>query len=135
MAFKTQKYELVEVPITSTQTRWAFPDQPKLRYTSLQALTTFSATSVTKSPLGNDVINISNLKLAYLTLYANDRNDVYRVPMIELNRVQNSATDPFVRSLFEFNGMKITWEKSYIEFASAPTISTAQSIILGVYYS
>lgn len=135
MAFKTQKYELVELPITSTQTRWSFPDQPKLRYTALQALTTFTSGSVTTSPLGNAIITVANLKLAYLTLYANDRNDVYRVPMIELNRVQNSATDPFVRSLFEFNGMKITWEKSYVEFASAPTISSAQSIILGVYYS
>ena len=135
MAFKTQKYELIELPITSNQTRWAFPDQPKLRYTSLQAITTFTATSVTTSPLGNAVITVANIKLAYLTLYANDRNDVYRVPMIELNRVQNSSTDPFVRSLFEFNGMKITWEKSYIEFASAPTIAGAQSILLGVYYS
>jgi hypothetical protein len=38
MAFKTQKFELVELVVTGvtapgqTGTRWAFPDLPKLRY-------------------------------------------------------------------------------------------------------
>ena len=140
MAFKTQKYELVEVvlPASATpQSRYSFPDLPKLRYTSLQGVEAFTINSVTKSPLGNSLITIADYKLAYLTLYINERQDAYRIPFSSLNRIQNSSTDPFVRSIFEFNGQKVTWDKSYIEFGSTPTLSTTAnlSIILGVYYS
>lgn len=140
MAFKTQKYELVELVLpaaTTPQSRYGFPDLPKLRYTSLQAVETFTENSVTISPLGNALIPIAAFKKAYLTLYINERQDAYRIPLSSLNRVQNSSTDPFVRSIFEFNSQKVTWDKSYIEFGNTPTLSTTvnYSILLGVYYS
>lgn len=140
MAFKTQKYELVELVLpatTSPSSRYGFPDLPKLRYTSLQGVTAFTVNTVTVSPLGNGLITMADFQKCFLTLYINERQDAYRIPLSELNRVQNSSTDPFVRSLFEFNGQKVTWDKSYVEFGSTPTLSTtvAKSILLGVYYS
>lgn len=140
MAFKTAKYELVELvcPAAPTpSTRYAFPDLPKLRYTALQAVTAFTANSISVSPLGNALVTIADMKKAYLTLYINERQDAYRIPLIELNRVQNSSTDPFVRGLFEFQGQKVTWDKSYVEFGSTPTLSTTVnlSFLFGVYYS
>jgi hypothetical protein len=138
MAFKTIKYELVEVVLTATttpSTRFAFPDLPKLRYTSLQGVETFTTGTLTKSPLGNSLIALADMKNAYLTLYINERQDAYRIPVLSLNRTQNSATDPFVRSIFEFTGQKVTWDKCYIEFATAPTLATNLSLLFGVYYA
>ena len=139
MAFKTQKYELVElvIPGTSggnTQTRFSFPDLPKLRYTSLQAVETFTQNDVPVSPLLNQVASTSVLQSAYIVFYLNERQDVYRVPLVSLHRVQNSSSDPFVRSLFELTGQKVTWDKTYIELTQAPNNTSNLSFIFGVYY-
>jgi len=143
MPFKSQKYELIELVVTGvaggqTQTRWNFPDLPKLRYTALQAISFFTAGTITASPLNNPLLPTSVLAKSYLVLYANDRTDLYRIPLLEMNRVQNlnaGVSDPFVRGLFEFNNQKVTWEKSYIEIASSPANTANQSFLLGVYYS
>ena len=140
MAFKTQKYELVElvVPGTAggqTATRFNFPDLPKLRYTSLQAVETFTANDVPTSPLLNSVVSTAVLQSAYIVFYLNERQDVYRVPLVSLHRMQNASNDPFVRGLFEFVGQKVTWDKTYIELAAAPANTNNISFIFGVYYS
>lgn len=144
MAFKSQKYELIELVVPGvastgqTQTRWNFPDLPKLRYTALQAISLFTAGTITASPLNNPLLPTTVLAKSYLVLYANDRTDLYRIPLLEMNRVQNLASgvsDPFVRGLFEFNNQKVTYEKSYIEIASSPGNVVNQSFLLGIYYS
>lgn len=144
MAFKSQKYELVELVVSGvtapgqTQTRWNFPDLPKLRYTALQAISFFTPGTVTASPLNNPLLPLTVLQKSYLVLYANDRTDLYRIPVLEMNRMQSLAsgvTEPFSRGLFEFNNQKVTWEKSYIEISSAPANINNQSFLLGIYYS
>jgi hypothetical protein len=140
MAFKALKYELVELVIPGvgggqTGTRWNFPDLPKLRYTSLQAATIFTAGTLTLSPLGNAIMSTTRLAKAYITFYANERQDLYRIPLLEMNHIQNSVPDAFSRQLFEFAGQKVTWEKTYIEFGSAPGNTANESILLGVYYA
>jgi hypothetical protein len=144
MAFKSQKYELVELVVPGvtapgqTQTRWNFPDLPKLRYTALQAISFFTPGTITASPLNNALLPLAVLQKSYLVLYANDRTDLYRIPVLELNRMQALAggiTEPFARGLFEFNNQKVTWEKSYIEIASAPANTVNESFLLGIYYS
>jgi len=144
MAFKSQKYELVELVVPGvtapgqTQTRWNFPDLPKLRYTALQAISFFTPGTVSASPLNNPLLSLTVLQKSYLVLYANDRTDLYRIPVLEMNRMQSLAsgvTEPFSRGLFEFNNQKVTWEKSYIEIASAPGNTSTSSFLLGVYYA
>ena len=137
MAFKAIKYEFVEIQVASgsTAVRYSFPDLPKLRYTALQAITAYTTNSLTYCPSGNAVVNQTIMKTAYLVLYANERQDLYRIPLVELNRIQNASTDPFVRSLWETNNQKVTWDKSYVELSSVPTFSSAQSFAFGVYYA
>jgi hypothetical protein len=141
MPLKTGKYELVELLVTGvaggqTQTQWNFPDLPKLRYTSLLAMETFGSDTMSASP--NNVATAANtiLEKSYLVLYANERQDLYRIPLVSLVRTQatTSANTPFVRQLFEFNGSKVTWDKSYIQISSAPANTTNFSFIFGVYY-
>jgi hypothetical protein len=134
MAFKSQKFEFVEViiPAAVTATRFNFPDLPKLRYTSLLAMETYTNNDITSTPTGNTPISVTDLKNSFLVLYADERQDLYRIPLITLHRTQNSANDPFVRSMFEFVGQKVTWDKSYVEFATAPVGPI--SIPFAVYY-
>jgi len=137
MAFKAIKYEFVEIQVASgsTAVRYSFPDLPKLRYTALQAITAYTVNSLTTCPSGNAVVNMTIMKTAYLVLYSNERQDLYRIPLVELNRIQNASNDPFVRSLWETNNQKITYDKSYVELSSVPTFSSAQSFAFGVYYA
>ena len=137
MAFKAIKYEFVEIQIASGSTamRYAWPDLPKLRYTALQGITAYTVNSLTTCPSGNAVVNMTIMKTAYLVLYSNERQDLYRIPLVELNRIQNASNDPFVRSLWETNNQKITYDKSYVELSSVPTFSTAQSFAFGIYYA
>lgn len=134
MAFKSQKFEFVEVivPAGVTATRFNFPDLPKLRYTALMAMESYTASDITATPTGNTPISVADMQNGFLVLYADERQDLYRIPLITLHRVQNNANDPFVRSLFEFVGQKVTWDKSYVEFATAPTGQV--SIPFAVYY-
>ena len=134
MAFKSQKFEFVEViiPAGVTATRFNFPDLPKLRYTSLLAMESYTSNDITQTPTGNTPIAVTDLQNAFLVLYADERQDLYRIPLITLHRTQNTANDPFVRSLFEFVGQKVTWDKSYVEFGTAPVGQI--SIPFGVYY-
>jgi hypothetical protein len=116
MAFKAAKYELVELLVPGvastgqTQTQWSFPDLPKLRYTSLLAMETFGVDTQTASPNNVATPTAAILQKSYLVLYANERQDLYRIPLISLVRTQatTGASTPFVRALFEFQGQKVT---------------------------
>ena len=142
MAFKAAKYELVELLVPGvavggqTQTQWSFPDLPKLRYTALMALETFAVDTLTVSPNNVALPSAAIMQKSYLVLYSNERQDLFRIPLISLARTQATSTPsaPFVRSLPEFSGQKITWDKSYITIASAPANTTNFSFCFGVYY-
>ena len=142
MAFKAAKYELVELLVPGvavsgqTQTQWNFPDLPKLRYTSLLAMESFAVDTVTVSPNNVATPTAAIMQKSYLVLYANERQDLYRIPLVSFIRTQatTGASAPFVRALYEFQGQKVTWDKSYVQIASAPGNTTNFSFVFGVYY-
>jgi hypothetical protein len=141
MAFRVNKFELVEISVPGvastgqTGTRWNFPDLPKLRYTSLQALQVFSIATLTIAPSGQALASTAILQKSYLVLYSNDRQDNYNVPLLSLNPIQDASNTPFQRGLYEFSGQKATWDKSYISIASAPANTTNFSFVFGIYYN
>lgn len=139
MAFKATKFEFVEILVPGvaggqTQTLFNFPDLPKLRYTSLQAISIYTAGTITATPSNYTPVSTAILQKSYIVLYANDRQDLYRIPLLEFNRFQNSANDPFVRQLFEFPGQKVTWDKSFIQIANAPGNTSNVAFAFGIYY-
>ena len=139
MAFKATKFEFVEIAVPGvvggqTQTIYNFPDLPKLRYTSLQAMAVYTAGTITATPSNFTPVTTAILQRSYLVLYANDRQDLYRIPLLEMNRFQNSSNDPFVRQLYEFPGQKVTWDKSFVQIAAAPNNTTNLAFAFGIYY-
>lgn len=141
MAFRVNKYEFVEISVAGvastgqTGTRWSFPDLPKLRYTSLQALQVYTIATMSIAPSGTALPTLAILQKSYLVLYSNDRQDNYNVPLLTLNSIQDAVPSPFQRGLYEFSGQKVTWDKSYISIASAPANTTNFSFCFGIYYN
>lgn len=137
---RINKFEFVEVQCLGiastgqTATKFSFPDLPKMRYTALQAIETYTTNTLSTTPLNNTIPTLAVLKTAYLVLYADERQDIYRVPFLNMNRIQNASTDPFVRGLWEFSGQKVTWDKCYVELTAAPGNTTNTSFCFGVYY-
>jgi len=137
MSTKIQNYEFIECPIAqgSTQTRYYFPDQPQLRYVSLLNLVAYDDNSVPTSILsGNANINGQEFSQTFLVLYANDKECINRVPLVDLNSVSiNGGVGVFARNAFA--GQQIIWAKSYIQTTAAYDTTNAASVMFGVYYA
>jgi hypothetical protein len=139
---KIQNYEFVEiiVPQSSTATKFYFNDQPQLRFVSLLNMSSYTPNVMTNSILsGNPLLSIANLKNTYLVLYANDKESINRIPVLELNRIASNSTsaDPYAFQLNAFAGQKVTWSKSYIQTPVAYSSISASnySVCFGVYYA
>jgi hypothetical protein len=140
MGFRSKKFEFVEIIVPGiastgqTGTVWNFPDLPKLRYTSLLGLSIYTANNISATPSGNTPITTAIIQKSFLVLYADDRQDLFRIPLTDLNRTQ-ASTDPFIRQFYEFNGQQVTWDKSYVQIGSAPGNTTNLSFCFGVHYA
>lgn len=140
MAYKAKKYEFVEVVVPGvasggqTLTRFVFPDLPKLRYSKLQAISSYPVNTIAKTPNGNTTVTAAIMAMSYLVLYSNERQDLYRIPLPILHNVKNPQNDSNVLFLFELNDQQVTWDKCYIEMASSPLNTVNFSFTFGIYY-
>lgn len=138
---KIQNFEFIEcvVPQSSTGTKFFFPDQPQLRFTSLLNLVCYTTDTCTNSILsGNPLLTIANLKNTYLVLYANDKEAVNRIPVLSLNpQGTTTASSSWVYQIAPFAGQQIVWSKSYIQTPVAYSSISASnfSVTFGVYYA
>lgn len=141
MAYKSKKYEFVEVVVPGTAggqtlTRYNFPDLPKLRNTKLQAISCYNRDVVKLSPNGNQIAEYVILAQSFLVLYSNERQDLYRIPLSILNNIQTTVANNNTSTMFlyEITDQNVTWDKSYIEIATSPLNTTNFSFGFGIYY-
>lgn len=138
---KIQNFEFIEcvVPQSSTGTKFFFPDQPQLRFTSLLNLVSYTTDTCTNSILsGNPLLSIANLKNTYLVLYANDKECINRIPVMSLNaQGTTTASSAWTYQISAFAGQKIVWSKSYIQtpVAYSSISGSNYSVTFGVYYA
>jgi hypothetical protein len=134
---RIERFEAVEIPVPSgsTLTRFYFPDLPNLRNAKISAIQVYTAGTITATPLtGSTPVTTADLKKSFLTLYQGDLQLVYNVPMISLNNIVNSATDPYVFELPAVNGITVSWVKSYVTLPTA-LATTGVAYSFGVYYN
>jgi hypothetical protein len=133
---RIERFEAVEinVPTSSTLTRFYFPDLPNLRNAKITAIQVYTAGTITATPLtGSTPVTTADLKKSFLTLYEGDLQLVYNVPMLNFNNIVNSAADPYTFELPNVNGITVSWVKSYVNLPTAlATTNVAYSF--GVYY-
>jgi len=141
---KSQLIEVILSGVATTgnqSTKIQFADQPYLRFKKVQAIEVLDVTDMTLSPTNKTPISAAQMKTSYLTLYLNDPSNpanvgewIQNVPFTLLHRIQNSATDPFVRSMFHLDNQVIYWEKCYITLPVAFANTTDVSFLVQVYF-
>ena len=133
---RIDRFEAVEiaVPSGSTLTRFYFPDLPNLRNAKITAIQVYTAGTITATPLtGSTPVTTADLKKSFLTLYEGDLQLIYNTPMLGLNNIVNSASDPYTFELPAVNGITISWVKSYVVLPTA-LATTGVAYSFGVYY-
>jgi hypothetical protein len=141
---KSQLIEIILPGVATTgnqQTKIQFNDQPYLRFKKVQGVEVLNSADMTLSPSNKTPISNAQMKAAYLTLYLNDPQNpanvgewIQNVPFSLLHRIQNAATDPFIRSMFNLNDQVIYWEKCYISLPVAYANTTDVSFLIQVYF-
>lgn len=135
---RTANYEFVSVnvPASSTSQRYYFPDLPNLRDVSLNLIEAYNLQTITVDPNGLTISPDTDFKRAFLVLYANERESIFRIPLIALNRFVPGATYvPGVQNLYEFANQRIVWSKSYVQLGAAPSVATTFNFCFGIFYS
>lgn len=143
---KAIKSQLIEVILPGVAggnqtTKIQFPDQPYLRNVQTLGLEIITNNDMTASPSNRTPVTTAQMKTSYLTLYLNDPDNpqdvgewIQNVPFALMHRIQNAATDPFVRPVYELVGQRIYWEKCYITLPVAFANVTDVSFLIQVYF-
>jgi hypothetical protein len=141
---KVYKSQLIEVVQTanSTATKLQFNDFPYLRGRKIYGIEMFTGADMTTSPTGKTLPTVAQAQVTYLTLYLDDQSTgvknvgewIQNVPFASLHRVQNSATNPFVRQMFEMTGQIVYWEKCFFNFGTWTAVGSDVSFCLTVYF-
>lgn len=136
MRIANYEFVSVNVPANSTSTRYYFPDLPNLRFVSLINIETYSAKALLTDPNGLAIAPDTDFERAFLVLYANERESIFRIPLIALNRVVPDTGNyvPAVQNLYEFSGQKVVYPKSYVQLGAAPSVATSFNFVFGIFY-
>lgn len=143
--YKSQLVEIVNagVPGGNTSTRIQFQDQPYLRNKQIMGIELLTGADMAgfTSPTGRAIYDLTTAS-AYLTLYLNDVKNpnnvgewIQNVPMPILHRVQNSASNSFVRKAYELAGQVIYWEKCFISLPLPLSNTSDTSFLFNVYFT
>lgn len=147
---KIQKSEIVSinVPTSTTATKFYFPDNSILRTDSSQVVRTkgvefYPAQAVAKSPNGVSNMGSVDLCSGYLVLYIDDAGGEYlKIPLAKLISVYNNTTTafpgepynyPHVIEIPPFDDVMVNWPKSFVMFPAALN-ATGLAITCTVYY-
>jgi hypothetical protein len=134
------KYEMISapIPIGPFPTKIYFPDQPQLRNAMIQC--------VELPAIAFDLNNIPTLNndstfftKTFITFNIKGFESIHNMPLTELKTCSAPAATNAdalrnVNGNLGFNSQIVTWTKSYLTTYSTTVISTACSLVIGVYY-
>ena len=132
---RVKRFQSVEVnvPNSSSLTKFFFPDQPQLRGAKIQGIQVYTPSVITKTPLsGSTPTTLADLKQSFLTLYQGDLQIIFQLPVLNFDGIAD-LTSPYVFELPEMNDIDISWTKSYISTSTA--LATTNVVYsFGIYY-
>ena len=144
---KVKKSQLIELILPGVagaghlSAKLQFNDQPYLRGKRITGLEVLTVNDMTISPSNRTPISVAQMKTSFLTLYLNDPQNeknvgewIQDVPLTLLHRIQNAASDPFARQMFELVGQVIYWEKCYLTLPTPFANTTDISFLIQVYF-
>jgi len=137
----TERFELLEIqiPANTTQTRFNIPDQPQLRTDQdadiiIQGIDVYNVLEIPLSANGVAVVSVADMAKTFLTLYVDQEESIYRIPLVQMHRIRNAgATDFYAPELQRFRNIQVDWTKSYF-YSGVAWAQTTFSFLLGVHY-
>jgi hypothetical protein len=120
-----------------------FVDQSFLRppMSVIVGMQCFTVNTQALAPDGTPNVTLAIAAKSFLTLYGKKRGTnnplseiVQRMPIYNINAIQNASNDPFVREIFEVGDLEIDWQKSFVTVGSAPANLTNLAYVFGFYY-
>jgi hypothetical protein len=137
-----KRFEMIElvIPAAATGTRFNFPDLPQLRSDVtkdivVRGIETYTEPDITTDFNGNTPASDAQLAIASLTLYIEGEESIFRIPLVKLHNVFNSANTQFYTfDQNQFDNLMIDWTKSYISTPTAFGSETAFAFVFGIIY-
>jgi hypothetical protein len=140
-----KRFELIEliIPVGTTGDTFAIPDIPQLRDDKTQdiiivGIETYAADTVPLSPAGNAVATMAELENMFLTLYIEQEESIFRLPLPRIQPIWEANTAGALQGgqqTLSLECLKVTWNKSYLTFGEAITPEDLPiSVLLGVWY-
>lgn len=135
------KYDTISIniPANNTATKIPFPDQPQLRGKKIVGIELpYIDYDLNGATCINTVAETYND--AYVTLYYENIEAIYRLPLIELVYIFGSGSNRNFDGLYNLNNKDIVWTKSYItlpspvNFPTNPNYTINKVLCFGVYY-
>jgi hypothetical protein len=139
-----KRYELVSlvIPAGNAALRLPFPDIPQLRSDVTQdvivrGLETYSAEAMPNDPNNNPLITNAQLIKCFLTMYIQQEESIFRLPLVKILNVYNAATAAnyfYSDQLCQFENLLVDWTKTYLTLASSLANAGLVVAVLGVMY-
>lgn len=132
--------ELV-IPAAAGNTRFNFLDIPQLRSDVekdivVTSIETYPVEAIPVDFNGNPVAPIASLQKGSLTLYVDQEESIFRIPLLKLLSLQNFANTWFgmAGNLTDFNNIQVDWTKSYVSTPTAFGNGAQMAFVFGVTY-
>jgi hypothetical protein len=129
-------FKLAFIKVNNAAQRYYFPDLPELRNVQLDSMTFYHSGVF---PLNKEGVNLyapNTLRPVFLTLYSEGRDKVQKLDISYLQSIEVSNNFSFIDSRVNFNGMKVDFSKSYVEYATGVTPQAAPySFLFGIWYT
>jgi hypothetical protein len=138
-----KRHELVELQITTAGNSIDFPDIPNLRDDTTQDIIIVGLDVYAQESMpvmvGNQniVMTTADLLKSFLTLYIDEEESIRRVPLIRAQPIWQSLNTGLLQGglhTLSLECLKVTWNKSFVEFSEALTEALPVSIVFGVWY-
>lgn len=137
--FKTKTldyFKLAFIKVNAAQQRYYFPDLPELRNVRLDSISFYSASMFPVNKEGVPLLNTALNLPVFLTLYSDGRQKVQKLDCSYLNSIALSNNFTSNDARINFNGMKVNFSKSYVQYSSASTPQTPPySFLFGIWYT
>jgi len=134
-----KRYESIElqIPSGSTLNRYYFNDYPNLRNSLISNIYLYTDESIYPSILtGGTPASIYDIQQTSITLYSGDQQLIYNCPLTSFIFQTGANSVEYCSYFFplDFNGINISWTKSYI---SSPYPQDTNGVVysFGVFYN
>lgn len=129
-------FKLASIQVNSAAQRYYFPDLPELRNVHLNSISFYTSDVFPLNREGVSILTSSNSTPVFLTLYSEGRERIQKLDCSYLNSIATTNLQGAVDSRFNFNGMKVDFSKSYVQYATGVTPQTPPySFLFGIWYT